>query len=121
MSLAYFIVVDHDDPDFDVFVDGKVLTQNIEAVNAVAAGLGHKSFDDFLSQDLSEFGMEKTAAEWFDAAEGVAWVTALKEHIAAHPETVQDASAVVDDLDEFRRVLEEAQRRRLKWHLEIDF
>lgn len=121
MSLAYFIVVDHEDPGFDTFVDGKVLTRNIDAVNTVAAGLGQKSFDDYLSQDLTEFGLEAAEPAWFEAAEGIAWITALKDHVAAHPETVQDAAGVIEDLDAFRRVLEEAERRKIRWHLELDF
>ena len=39
MSTAYFIVLDRDDTDFDSFVDGKMLTRQLAAVNNVASKL----------------------------------------------------------------------------------
>ena len=34
---------------------------------------------------------------------------------------VQDAEKITDDLKDYQRVLEEAGKRGLKWHLELDF
>ncbi len=120
MSVAYFITLDSDDPGFDAFVDGKVLTRHVDSVNAIAADIGLKQFEDYAFQDLSEFGGPDMDEQWFDAAEGIAWATALRAHLRNHPGAVGDAAGVIEDLDDYIRVFEEAESRGLKWHLELD-
>jgi len=121
MSTAYFIVLDQDDPDFDSFVDGKMLTQQLEAVNKVADKLGLKQFEDYAFQDLSEFGGPQLETEWFGATEGVEWASAILQELRDDPGVVKDIGAVIEDLEEYVRVFKEAQKRDLKWHLELDF
>jgi len=121
MSTAYFIVLDRDDPDFDSFVDGKVLTRQLAAVNKVAGKLGLKRFEDYASQDLSEFGLPVSEPEWFAATEGVNWASAILRQLRDNPGAVKDVEAVIEDLEDYVRVFKEAQKRDLKWHLELDF
>ena len=90
MSTAYFIVLDNEEPGFDAFVDGKVLTRHLDTVNAIARTLGLKQFEDYAFQDLSEFGGPDLEAEWFDAAEGRDWATKILQHLQANPEAVKD-------------------------------
>lgn len=121
MSTAYFIVLDSEDPGFDPFVDGKVLTRRLPAVNKVAQSLGLKQFEDYAFQDLSDFGGPDMEPEWFDAAEGKKWASEVLHHIRENPATVEDIDDVAEDLAEYVRVFEEAHNRGLKWHLELDF
>lgn len=121
MSTAYFIVLDQDDPDFDSFVDGKMLTQQLGAVNKVANTLGLKQFEDYAFQDLSEFGGPDLEPEWFGATEGVKWASAILQQLRDDPGAVKDVEAVIEDLEEYVRVFKEAEKRDLKWHLELDF
>ena len=121
MSTAYFIVLDNEDPGFDAFVDGKMLTGQLDLVNAIARSLGLKQFEDYAFQDLSEFGGPDLEPEWFDAAEGQNWASEILQHIQENPETVKDFDAVAADLTDYLRVFEEAGKRGLKWHLELDF
>lgn len=121
MSTAYFIVLDNDDAGFDAFVDGKLLTKHLDAVNRVATGLGLKHFEDYANQDLSEFGGPDMPPVWFDAAEGVAWVEAVMGKLRETPLATGDDEAIIDDLEDYRRVFREAGERGLKWHLELDF
>ena len=121
MSTAYFIVLDDDQPDFDAFVDGKMLTKHLDAVNVVAKNLGLKIFEDYAFQDLSEFGGPDMELEWFDAVEGTNWASAIIRHLRKDAESLPDAEAVIEDLEDYVRVFEEASKRSLKWHLELDF
>ena len=121
MSTAFFIVLDSDEPGFDAFVDGKILTRQLDSVNAIARSLGLKQLEDYAFQDLSEFGGPELEVEWFDAAEGKNWASRILQHIRANPEAVKDIEAVAEDLADYVRVFEEAGKRGLKWHLELDF
>lgn len=121
MSVAFFIVLDSDETDFDAFVDGKMLTAAIDEMNAIARDLGVKQFEDYAFQDLSEFGGPDTEPVWFDAEEGITWATALVERVRAKPDGIPNVAAVIDDLEDYLRVFREADKRGLKWHLEMDF
>jgi hypothetical protein len=49
MSLAYFIVVNHDAPGFDTFVNGKAVAKQSEQLDALAKRLGVIALEDFSS------------------------------------------------------------------------
>jgi len=121
MSTAFFIVLDQEDPGFDSFVDGKMLTQQLEAVNRIADKLGLKRFEDYAFQDLSEFGGPESEPEWFEASEGIEWSSALLQQLRDDPNDVKDIEAVIEDLQDYVRIFKEAEKRNLKWHLELDF
>ncbi len=127
MSVAYFIVLDNDNPGFDPFVNGKTLAKEAPRLNTLCATLGLPTFDDFVSMDLEDMFDEdecETAAvspQWFTADEGLAFITSLRDHIRTNPSTVKDAAGVVADLDEYLAVLTSAKAIGAKWHLAVDF
>ena len=121
MSTAYFIVLNSEDPGFDPFVDGKMLTRRLGAVNEVARSLGLKQFEDYAFQDLSDFGGPEMEPKWFDGAEGISWASGILRYIQENPDAVEDVDDVAADLADYVRVFEEAEKRGLKWHLELDF
>lgn len=121
MSAAYFIVLDSDEPGFDSFVDGKMLTKRVRAVNKIAKRLGLKMFEEYAFQDLSEFGGPDIEPEWFDGTEGANWTSAILQQLRDNPKAVPDIDAVIKDLEDYLRVFEEADKRGLMWHLELDF
>lgn len=121
MSTAYFIVLDNEDAGFDAFVDGKLLTKYLDAVNQIAAGLGLKHFEDYANQDLSEFGGPEMLPAWFEPSEGVTWVESILDKLREEPLATDDNAAVIEDLKDYLRVFREANTHGLKWHLEIDF
>ena len=121
MSTAYFIVLDSEEPGFDPFVDGKLLTKRLRAVNKIARSLGLKQFEDYAFQDLSDFGGPELEPEWFEAIEGKSWASRILQHIRENPKAVKDDDEVAADLADYVRVFEEAEKRGLKWHLELDF
>lgn len=134
MSLALYVVLDAEEPGFDVFVDGKAVAHAVDELDALCDAIGLPGLDTFVGEptdelddaappDEGEDEDEPLAApgHWFDAAEGVAWLQALVEAIEEQPEALEDAEGVLEDLGDIQHVLEQAQAARLRWHFAWDF
>ncbi len=144
MGAAYFVVVDSDDPGFDITIDGKGLSKHSRQVNKVAQGLGFKpleahcsiSMDQARDQMMDMMGVDDVSAlpaemeeslakmppeEWFEAAYGLEYAHQMGDYIRSNPACVKDAGAVLGDLDAMACVMKAASERHLKWHLQVDF
>ncbi|HAS51287.1 MAG TPA: hypothetical protein DCS21_05925 [Gammaproteobacteria bacterium] len=129
MSVAYYIVLDNDDPDFDTFVNGKALAHE-ENLAALCKKLGLRTLDDFVvmsDDDISDWlgeDIDRPTGEedrWFTADEGLEFVATLSSHINAHPQAVKDAAGCLEDLAEYTDVIEKARLIGAKWRLNLDF
>jgi hypothetical protein len=129
VSVAYFIVLDNEEPGFDTFVNGKFLAKDAKKLDAICKKLSIRNFDDFLTMsedDVSDMLGEEVelpegeGEQWFTAEEGIAFVTALLTHIKANPKDVRNAEGVLEDLAEYAEVLEKARNIGAKWHLNLD-
>ena len=132
MSVAYFIALDNPNPGFDLFVNGKAIARESKRLSKIASSLGLKTPDEYVSMSsddaasmAEEFGVgdevEMPPEQWFDAAEGLAWVSRLRAHIESDVKAVKDASAVLSDLAEYAHVLSQANVIGAKWHFAVDF
>ena len=129
MSVAYYIVLDSDQPGFDTFVNGKFLAKNAEKLDAICDQLGIPKFDDFIVMsedelaDLLDENIELPEGEgeqWSTADEGIAFVTALTEHIKVNPETLSHPQGVLEELAEYADVFKKAKGIGAKWRLYLD-
>lgn len=131
MSLAYYIVLDNEAPGFDTFVNGKAVAHATEALDGVCDALGLPPLDKFLGESLEDLGdmlgielelPERASREalWFDPGEGIVLVDALIAHLQAHPDALASTGDVLEDLAEYRAVLNQARGIGAKWHLAID-
>jgi hypothetical protein len=127
MSLAYFITVNHADPSFDTFVNGKFVAREVETLNQLALQLEVTPFDGFLSLDESlaeEFDIDASNAPvnvWFTAEQGLETIDALIKHLEQHPKAVKNVKGILGDLQEYQTVLNQVKAKGLRWHFEIDF
>jgi hypothetical protein len=136
MSTAFFIVLDNEDPGFDTMVNGKFLSQNSEQLGKIAASLGIRKLEDYVSyaadearELMEDVGLnpeqieatELPEQQWFAAQEGLDVVAKLSDHIRAKPKTVRNAKGVLADLQEFKEVLEKAKGIKARWNLQVDF
>lgn len=133
MSVALYIVAQKQPKNLDVFVNGKSLGHADEkAIDRLCKKLKVRPLLDFCSQDpeeLADFIAEEggqvpeelPAEQWFEAAEGLATVRALLEHLAKNPEALKNAKAIITDLKEFEAVLARLEKRKIHWHLAVDF
>jgi len=126
MGSALYIVLEKEIPGLDTMIDGKKLSKAEEPLTAVAKRLDVRPLMEFFSISADEAeellggdmaGMKIPAAEWFSAEEGLKTVDAL----LAEVERSAELSAAKEDLLGCQRVLREAQKQGVKWHLAIDF
>jgi hypothetical protein len=126
MGAAYYIVLDNKDPGFDTFVNGKAVSRDADGIAKVAATLNLPDINDLASfADLAaEFDvdpdLEAAQGKWFEPAEGLAWVRAMRDYVRGNPDWLKAADRVLSELDEYEKVLMGAERIGAKWHFAID-
>ena len=74
--------------------------------------LGSEAFDNVPEENLVE--------KWFEAAEGLRTVAALKKHLEEKPKALKNPKGVLEDLNDLEHVLTICQQREIKWHLSLD-
>lgn len=128
MSAALYIVLDKEDPGFDTFVNGKAIAKEGKKLDAISKKLGIPRFGEFISMSSEDIegilgdGVEipQQAVKWFRAEEGLSFVEALASYIRANPASVENQSAVLDDLAEYVELFRKASAAGAKWHLNVD-
>ena len=127
MSVAYFIVLDNDEVDFDTFVNGKAIAHAFDELVRFCKKHKFKTIEDFFSQDASDFldefddiEMPEQEVLWFNAQVGIDWATALIEKLKSE-KTSFSTDAVIDDLQEYLEVFNKTKEIDAKWHFELDF
>ena len=59
--------------------------------------------------------------KWFSSNEGLETVRQISQHLQNNPYLIENAESIIEELKDFERVLVEAKKHNLKWHLAIDF
>jgi len=131
MSVAYFVVLDNDNPGFDTEMDGSVIAGEEEVVSKIATDAGLASPLEFFSmaqEEMAEFLEEAGGADgplaeevWFSAADGLVWVQALKTAVAGSSELLSDQEGVLSDLTEIEAILAKAKDVGAQWHMAVDY
>jgi len=131
MSLAYYIVLDNENPGFDEFVNGKAIARRAHELDELCERLGLPYLDSFMGQSLAE--LEELLGEplnlpsgngdtrqWFEPREGLAVVESIIQHMQYHPRPRDDFFELLEDLNEYRTVLQKASEIGARWHLAVD-
>ncbi len=131
MSASLYIVVEGEDPGFDIYVHGHALARNEDVLQRLASTLRVKPLLDFFSADRNsmallleqgtgnpDWAQHLPEPQWYSALEGLATVRAFLEFIAATPAALGSETApVLSELKEYERVLLKTSDRKLRWHL----
>lgn len=130
MSVAYYVVLDIEDPGFDTFVNGKAVARASEKLAALCHRTGLQTLDSFMGQSLDDFEDfldedielpdDDGQTKWFEPAEGIALIESLISAIQQSPASVPFADAVLEEFEEYKAVLEQALKIKAKWHLALD-
>ena len=130
-----YIVVEGEDPGFDIFVNGRALARHEDSVEKLALSLGVRPLIEFFSADETSMSLliEEGAGnaeiikrlpptQWYFGSEGLATVEALVEALKDEPHKLgTEGPQVLEELDEYARVLEKTENRNLRWHLAVSW
>ncbi len=131
MAASLYIVVEGDDPGFNIFVNGHAIARHEEALGRLAAHLQVSPLLDFFSADENsmallleqgtgnpEWAHNLPAPQWFGAEDGLLTVRALINFLHTSPAAIgTETSSVLVELREYEQVLQKTAQRGLRWHL----
>jgi hypothetical protein len=135
MAASMYIVVEGEDPGYDIFVNGRSLARHEDALEKLALQLGVRPLIEFFSADENSMSLliEEGAGnpeimrrlpppQWYTAADGLATVRALLDALAEEPQLLgSDGERVLSELREYAVVLEKTQAREMRWHLAVSW
>jgi hypothetical protein len=130
-----YIVVEGEDPGFDIFVNGRALARHENALEGVALRLGVRPLIEFFSADENSMSLliEEGAGnpdlmrrlpppQWYAAGDGLTTVRALVAALQDDPQQLgTEGQQVLAELQEYARVLEKTMRAGLRWHLAVSW
>jgi len=135
MAASLYIVVEGEDPGFDIFVNGQALARNEDALGRLAERLKVDPLLEFFSADEDsvallleqgtgniELAHPLPKPQWFDASDGLLTVSALIGFLNSNPTALGSETQPVHlELKEYQRVLRKAALRGLRWHLAVSW
>ncbi len=126
-----YIVVEGEDPGFDIYVNGRALARQEAAIERLAHTLGVPPLLAFFSADENSMALliEEGAGnpellhrlpppQWFGASEGLSTIRELIAALEMEPRRIgKESASVLSELMEYEVVLRKAAERGLRWHL----
>jgi hypothetical protein len=130
-----YIVVEGEDPGFDIFVNGRALARHEDALERVALRLGVKPLIEFFSADENSMSLliEEGAGnpelmrklpppQWYAPSDGLATVQALLGALEDDPQQLgTEGPQVLSELEEYAQVLGKTMHAGLRWHLAVSW
>ncbi|MBT9330666.1 hypothetical protein [Paracidobacterium acidisoli] len=135
MSASMYIVVEGEDPGYDIFVNGHALARNEDALEKLAERLGIKPMLEFFSADENSMALllEEGAGDpewaktlpppqWYTPEDGLVTIGTLLDFLKDAPMSLGSETApVMSELEEYERVLRKTALRSLRWHLAVSW
>jgi hypothetical protein len=135
MAASMYIVVEGDDPGYDIFVNGRALARHEDAVERLALRLGMKPLIEFFSADENSMALliEEGAGnpellkqlpppQWYSPEDGLRTVSAMVAELQKEPQQLgTEGALVLAELEEYERVLQKTKMRGLRWHLAVSW
>ena len=130
-----YIVVEGEDPGFDIFVNGRSLARHEDALERLALQLGVRPLIEFFSADENSMSLliEEGAGnlellrrlpppQWYSPADGLATVQALLNALRDEPQLLgTEGAQVLSELREYAVVLEKTRAHEMRWHLAVSW
>lgn len=135
MAASLYIVVEGEDPGFDIFVNGHALARNEDALERLAESLKVSPLLQFFSADENsmcllleqgagdpEWASHLPEPQWFDPVHGLSTVRTLIQFLVESPVSFgSETLPILGELREYERVLDKARKRKLRWHLAVSW
>lgn len=130
-----YIVVEGEDPGFDIFVNGHALARNEDALEKLALRLGVKPLLEFFSADQNSMALllEEGAGDpewaktlpppqWFSPEDGLVTVRALLSSLKEDPTAFgTETEQIINELAGYLPVLEKTMQHKLRWQLAVSW
>jgi hypothetical protein len=130
-----YIVVEGEDPGFDIFVNGQAVARNEDSLERLAKRLGVKPLLEFFSADENsmallleqgianpEWASHLPQPQWYAASDGLATVCALIECLTTEPGVLgAEAEPVLLELREYERMLSKTAKFGSHWHVAVSW
>ncbi len=130
-----YIVVEGEDPGFDIFVNGQALARNEDSLERLAEKLSVPPLLEFFSADRNSMALllEQGAGnpewsdvlpqpQWFPPEDGLRTIRAILDFLTMSPVALgSDTEAVARELREYETVLRKTSLRGLRWHLAVSW
>jgi hypothetical protein len=119
-----YIVVEGEDPGYDIFVNGRALARNEAAVERMALRLGVRPLIEYFSADENSMALLRLLPppQWYTAEDGLATVEALLGTLHEDPQQLgTEGFRVLRELEEYATVLRKTRERGLRWHLAVSW
>ena len=130
-----YIVVEGDDPGYDIFVNGRALARHEDALERIALRIGVRPLIEFFSADENSMALliEEGAGnpelmrrlpppQWYAADDGLNTVRALVRVLRDDPlQLGTEGPLVLAEIEEYARVLERTVKAGLRWHLAVSW
>jgi hypothetical protein len=135
MSASLYIVVEGEDPGFDIFVNGHALARNEDALERLAERLHVAPLLEFFSADENSMALllDQGAGDsdwtgplpqqqWYDATNGLLTVRTLIDFLVEAPAALgSETQPALAELREYERVLRKTAQHGLRWHLAVSW
>lgn len=135
MAANLYIVVEGEDPGFDIYVNGHALARNEDALERLAAQLKARPLLEFFSADENamallleqgagdpEWAHHLPQPQWFNASDGLLTVCALIDFLTDSPAALgSETLPVLNELRAYERVLRKTALYGLRWHLAVSW
>lgn len=135
MAASMYIVVEGEDPGFDIFVNGRALARNEDALEKLAHSIGARPLIDFFSADQNSMALliEEGAGDpklmdklpppqWFAPEDGLTTIELLLQRVHEEPAELGSESELIrEELEEYATVLRKTVERKLRWHLAVSW
>src|ERR1700712_503370 len=133
MAASMYIVVEGEDPGYDIFVNGRSLARNGDALERLALRLGVRPLIEYFSADENSMSLliEEGAGnpelikrlpppQWYFGSEGLETVDGLIDLLRDEPHKLgSEGPMVLEELQEYATVLRKTELRGLRWHLAV--
>jgi hypothetical protein len=135
MAASIYIVVEGEDPGFDIYVSGSALARHEGAVEQLARNLGVKPLLDFFSADENSMALlieegggnpdllhRLPPPQWYEPGDGLETIEALVDALEHDPSQIgNEGPEVLEELRQYRRVLRKTVAAGLRWHLAVSW
>jgi hypothetical protein len=135
MAASMYIVVEGEDPGYNIYVNGRVLARYEGPVEKLALSLGVKPLLEFFSADENSMALlieegggnpellkRLPPPQWYSPEDGLDTVTALVEALKADPHQLgSEGPELLRELEEYETVLRKTAERGMRWHLAVSW